>query len=138
MIHESLLFTTISRGLPMPAQILTLWNDMVEVPSEENPELEIHFDMSDLNTDNPHLRAILLFRVKGVGAAKLTMKFNRHRPCINKSLGPAEPESMKPRSWHENIMVRKNLKKQNNVLHVTVTGPGHVEIGDISLIYHAT
>jgi hypothetical protein len=123
----------------MPAQILTLWDDIVEVPSVANPDLKIPFDMRDLNTVPDTLRAILLFKVKGVGAATLTMKFNGHRPCVNNyAFDPAEPESMRPRSWHENIMVSDNLKKQNNVLHVTVTGPGHVEIGDIVLLYHAT
>ena len=124
----------------MPAQILTLSDTMVTIgPTGQHAKLDIGpFGMSDLNTDDNTLRAILLFKVKGVGAAKLTMQFNGNAPCVkNYSFDPAEPDSMRARSWHEHLMVRDNLKQHGNNLHVTVSGPGNVEIGDIVLLYHA-
>jgi hypothetical protein len=124
----------------MPAQILTLYDQMVTIgPTGQHAKLDIGpFGISDLNIDDHTLRAILLFKVKGVGAVNLTMQFNGHTPCVDAySFDPAEPDSMRARSWHEHLMVRENLRRQNNSLHVTVSGSGHVEVGDIVLFYHA-
>jgi hypothetical protein len=124
----------------MPAQFLTLYDKMETVgPTGHLPKLDIGpFPISDLNTADNTLRAVLLFKVKGVEAATLTMQFDGHAPCVKDYSFDQEPDSMRARSWHEHMMVRDNLQKRNNRLHVIVDGSGHVEIGDIVLLYHAT
>ena len=132
----------------MSAQLMTIYDEKLSIGrTGDQLSFDTHpsFDLGDLNTE-PGLKAILLFKLKVVGAVKMTMSFNNHpTPVIDHDL-VAEPASMNPRSWHETFIahldpqhmdVPPNLKKNNNILHISADGPGRVEISDIELLYHA-
>jgi hypothetical protein len=141
MTHDAFYAPHNLQGAPMPAQLLTLYDERVKIGDQPSPGIQTSLDigpfsMSDLNTATG-LKATLLFKVKAVDTVNLTMKFNNHTPVVNAYSFDQEPDSMQPRSWHETILA-SNLKKQQNHLHVSATGSGHVEISDIVLIYHAT
>ena len=132
----------------MPAQLMTVYDNKLSIGSDGDDGNSFNirpFDLGDLNTQ-PGLKAILLFKLKVVGAVNLTMSFNNHpTPVMDAHAFVPEPASMNPRSWHETFMahldpnhtdVPPNLKKNNNILHISADGPGHVEISDIELFYH--
>lgn len=123
--------------MPKFAQFLTLYH---------TPTLRLHgvsrtfgpFNLADLDTKTPDLRAVLAFRIRALtDVAQLTMHFNGNQSFLNYLFDPPEPDSTRPRSWHE-IFQASDLQAQNNQLTVNSAGPGSIEISDIVLLYHAS
>lgn len=131
----------LDQGLTVPdfAQFRALTDNAFTLPQPAYPnnfESE-PFPLPDLDASRT---AILMFRVRAHGTVRLQMTINDEN-CVDYLFDPAEPESTRPRSWHE-VVPGRILDPQNNNLvaeaQPTEHGSGTVELSDIVIFYHAS
>ncbi|NEC92644.1 hypothetical protein [Streptomyces sp. SID12501] len=122
--------------MPAFAQFVALSDSLMVLPEPISGDHHHHFEKIELAGLDSGRTVILTFKLKVSGKAHLAMSFNKKPNCIDYNFDPPEPESTRPRSWHE-IIPGSDLKASNNELVVTTSGQGRVEFSDIVLLYHA-
>lgn len=118
------------------AQFVALADDAFTLPLTPSPTTDFErgpFPLADLDRSRT---AVLAFRVRAHGTPRLQMTLNQ-QSVVSYEFDPPEPESTRPRSWHE-VVPGNILDPQVNFFVAAVTGSGSIDLSDIVLFYHAS
>jgi hypothetical protein len=125
--------------MPQFSQFIAIMDRGFTLPQSEYPnDFERGpFSLPDLN---PNRTAILVLMVRARGAVRLQMTLNNEN-VFDYLFDPPEPDSTRPRSWHQ-VVPGRILSPENNYFVAAAQpqehGGGTVEMSNIVLFYHAS